>query len=95
MGKDFGFERAAELIEQTHARGPRLPSLAHVAEAAPTETEKQIRRAHGQTCQNCMGRTTACPENNPDCRFSPARTAKEIIGNVQAYYDWVKDHQRR
>jgi heterodisulfide reductase subunit C len=91
MGKDFGWDCEAAILA-LHRRGPNQASVAHVAEAAPTETEKQLRKLHGESCGNCMGRTTSCPENNPDCRFNPARTVQEVIGNVEAYRQWVRDH---
>ena len=33
----------------------------------------------------CMGHTTSCPANNPDCRNSPARTVQQITRNVEGY----------
>jgi hypothetical protein len=91
--KNTGWEQAEDLILAAHRRGSNITSVARVAEAAPTETEKQILRAHGQQCSNCQGRTTACPENNPDCKFSPARTVQQIIGHLDdAYQQWVRDH---
>jgi len=89
-----GWEQAEDLIMQAHRRGPNRASEVRVAEAAPTETEKQIRRAHGEPCGGCtgLGRTTSCPANNPDCRFSPARTVQQILGNLDAYRQWVREH---
>jgi hypothetical protein len=76
-----GFEKAQELIEQAHRRGPNIASVARVAEDARSESEKLIRRAHGETCGACPGRTTNCPARAPaDCQHSAARTVEQLTG---------------
>lgn len=90
--RDFGYERADDLIREAHRRGSNIESsVARVGESTPTEIERRILAAHG-VCAGCtgLGRTTSCPKDNPNCRFSPARTFAEIIGSLEAYRQYVK-----
>jgi hypothetical protein len=37
----------------------------------------------------CMGRTTGCPANNPDCKNSPSRALAQISNALR---QWTRDH---